>query len=51
MEDLLTASERDLPDLDPSVGDDEKAATGFTLFEEGLSGADALHRTPRGQPP
>jgi hypothetical protein len=51
MEDLLAAPERDLPDLDPSVGDDEKTATGFTLFEEGLSGANAPHRAPRGQLP
>jgi hypothetical protein len=49
MEHLLAPSERDLPDLDPSVDDDEKAATGFTLFEEGLSRGDTPHRAPRSQ--
>ena len=48
---LLAASERDLPDLDLPVGDDEKAATGLTFLEEGLSSADAPHRAPRGQLP
>jgi hypothetical protein len=51
MEYLLTPSEGDLPDLDPSVGDDEQAATRFTLFEECLSHADTPLRAPRGQLP
>jgi hypothetical protein len=46
---LLAAPEGDLPDLDASVGDDQEAATGFTLVEEGLSAAEASHRAPAGQ--
>jgi hypothetical protein len=30
---LLAASERDLPDLDASFGDDQKAATRLSLLE------------------
>jgi hypothetical protein len=46
---LLAASEGDLPDLDASFGNDQEATTGFTLFEDGLSGAEAPHRAPPGQ--
>jgi hypothetical protein len=48
MEHLLAASDGDLPDLDPSIGDDEETPAGLTLFEEGLAGAEAPHRTAPG---
>jgi hypothetical protein len=49
VEDLLTAPDGNLADLDAPVGDDQEALTGFTLFEEGLSAAEASYRAPAGR--
>jgi hypothetical protein len=48
---LLAAAQGDLPDLHTAVGNDQKPATGFTLFEERLSNAEAPHGAAPGQEP
>ena len=51
VEDLLAASEGDLPDLDTTVGDDEEAPARLTLLEESFSGAKDLRGAAPGQTP
>jgi hypothetical protein len=49
VEDLLAASQGDLPDLDDSFSHDEETATRLTFLEECVAGAKSPDHTPAGQ--